>query len=307
MVQPEGWFKGDVANLDSVDIEGPLAAAKTPCCQYYTSAYSNAARAAKEKGDEAASDLYSFLAAITSFAPRFETGRQPYEPLFQIGDRRGLTPADLVAQDLDVIREIITRLKDPSLRARLLDVLWVGAKDYRAAGDAVNAYLQAGQRLDDAENWTHAVVCFHRALYLAAALGKSASFDEAAQVVLGCARRAATEPRGFFGCKIMELTLRFGIGDAAEFAPLAEAIACQAESTNEWRRARHYWRVAGDWWKLGKNSDGQAGARRAAAETYVSEAEGRLVGADRSGIVARAATLKGDRGASQDGRGTGPD
>ena len=77
MTQHEGWFKGDIAGIGSADIEGPLTSAKAPCCQHYMSAYGNAASAANERGDETAAELYSFLGAITSFFPRFDTPASP--------------------------------------------------------------------------------------------------------------------------------------------------------------------------------------------------------------------------------------
>lgn len=287
MTHPEGWFKGDIASIGSVDIEGPLPSAQAPCCQYYTSAYGNAARAAKEKGDDTAAEFYTLLSTVTSFLPCFDTPGQPYGPLFQMQDRRGLTPADLTPSDIGAIRKLANHVADPALKARLLDVIWVCAKDHVACGEAADEYLLAAQRLDNDENWVHAVENYQRSLYLAGVLGKSKErFDRVTEAIVESARRAGTEPRGFFCCKMLELLLRFKIGDPKEFGPIAETVARQAHSDGEWRRARHYWLVAADWRKREKDIDRERAARTSAAETHVSEARSKIGAADASGMAA---------------------
>lgn len=287
MTQPEGWFEGDIATIGALDIEGPLATAKSPCCQYYMSSYGNAAREAKEKGDEKAAGLYSFLGSVTSFLPRFDMPREPYGPWFQDGDRRGLTPADLPSSDIDAIREIAKHAKDPALLARLFDVIWERTKDHLACGEAAGAYLAAAQHLQDEEDSVHAVECLQRGLYLARRLGASKPlFQKAKNAAIETARTAGSETRGFFCCQMMELLLLFNLGDPGEFAPIAERIAAEAaESTKDLRRARHYWRVAAKWHKCANNIDRETTALKNAAETYISEADIRAVGNDPSGMV----------------------
>lgn len=294
MTQPEGWFEGDIATIGALDIEGPLATAKAPCCQYYMNAYGNAAREAKEKGDGTAAELYSFLGAVTSFLPRFDTPRQPYGSGFQIEDRRGLTPTDLSTSDIAAIREIAERAKDPALRARLFDVIWERTKDHLACGEAAGAYLAAAQHLLDEEDSVHAVECLHRGLYLAGRLGISKPlFEKARTVAIETTRMAGSETRGYFCCQLMELLLLFNIGDPGEFAAIAERIATEATSAKDMRRARHYWRVAAKWHKHANSADRATTALQNAAETYVSEADIRSRGSNPSGMVAAHLLSKG--------------
>lgn len=294
MTQPEGWFKGDIATIGAVDIEGPLATAKAPCCQYYMSSYGNAAREAQEKGDETAAELYSFLGSVTSFLLRFDTPREPYGPRFQDGDRRGLTPADLPASDIDAIREIAQHAKDPALLARLFDVIWEGTKDHLACEEAAGAYLEAAQHLQDEENWVHAVECFHRGIYLACLLGKSEDLYKRAEIcLLEATKEAAGEPRGLFCFRLMDLLMYFRIGDPKEFGPIALKIAEVLQIQKDLYRARPYWEIAAKWQGLAKNIEGKKAALLSAAETYVAEAESRLEGNSPSRIAAAHLLVQG--------------
>jgi len=114
------FFKGNLTKIGAVDIEAPLATAKTPCCDYYTSQYAKAAQIAEEKKDDVAASVYIFLQIITSFHPSFDTPHQPFRPLFQMEDRRGFIPSDLWPEDVAVIKELTKFAKDATLRSRRL-------------------------------------------------------------------------------------------------------------------------------------------------------------------------------------------
>jgi hypothetical protein len=109
---PEKIFKGDLTKIGAVDIEAPLATAKTSCCEYYMSQYANAAQNAEEKKDEVAASVYRFLQIITSFYPSFDTPHQPFRPFFQMEDRRGFIPSDLWPEDIAAIKELTKFAKD---------------------------------------------------------------------------------------------------------------------------------------------------------------------------------------------------
>src|SRR5438094_979967 len=134
-----GVFKGDVTLLASVDMEGPLAQAERPCCEYYMTAYGKVAQQAEEKGDANLAATYRFLQVLVGFHPSFDTPDQPFVPWFQMDGKRALIPSDLSAPDIQAVRELAKLTRDPSLRSRLFDVVWEFAKDHTACAEAAKA------------------------------------------------------------------------------------------------------------------------------------------------------------------------
>src|SRR5580765_1679757 len=119
MPASENVFKGDRTLIAKVDVDGPLAKAETPCCEYYMSTYGPAAQQAEESGDANSAQVYRFLQAITSFHPSFDTPAQPFVPFMQMEGRRGWIPSDLTPDDIEAVRELSKVTKDAALRARL--------------------------------------------------------------------------------------------------------------------------------------------------------------------------------------------
>lgn len=277
MSAPEKIFKGDLAKIGAVDIEAPLATAKTSCCDYYTSQYAKAAQIAEEKNDDVTASVYIFLQIITSFHPSFDTPHQPFRPLFQMEDRRGFIPSDLWPEDIAAIKELTKFAKDATLRSRLFDVLWELTKDHAACAEAAASYIQAGEKLNTAEEWIHAVTFYHRGLYLAAKLGSGKDlFKNAFESLLQATRKAAADTgEKFWCCRFMGLLISFGHGDPMEFAPIAASRAQKANDAGDYYTARPYWEIAADFYKLAKNSEAEKSARLSAAETHVSESEQR--------------------------------
>ena len=287
MSASNSWFKGDIASLAGIDVDGPLANAKEPSCEYFMTQYHVAAEQAEQKGDANLAAAYSFLQVITSFYHSFDTPDQPFVPWFQMEGKRGLIPSDLSETDMEAVRELAKLTKTPALRARLYDVLWERTKDHKACAEATLSYIEAAEQLNSDDNWLYASTCYQRALSLGAKLGREKEpYTKVTESLLNAARTAAKDPMGFRCCRMMELLIQSRTGEPTEFAPIAAACAIRAHDAGDMHTARCYRAVEADWHKLAKNPEAEKAARLAAGETYVEEAEKRASGADASAMAA---------------------
>jgi hypothetical protein len=274
MTDSKNVFTGDRALLVNVNIEGPLKDADRPSCKYFSSPYFNAAKHAEDTGDAQTAATYRFLSVLVGFQPSYDTPEQPYVPIMQWEGKRSLIPSDLTTDDIAALRELAPLAKDVALRSRLFDLVWELTKDHKACGLAAEAYVAAAERLDTPENWLHASTCYQRAVQLAAKLGRGKElFQKVAKSLQRATRASAGEQEAFRCCRYLRLIQRYGCGDAAVFAGIAEKIAQDASKADNPYKARAYWEVAADLRESAKDAGAATAARLAAGETYVIEAE----------------------------------
>jgi hypothetical protein len=289
-----GVFKGDIALLGGVNVDGPLAQAERPRCEYYMTSYGKAAQQAEERNDANLAATYRFLQVLVSFHLSFDTPDQPFVPWFQMEGKRALIPSDLSAPDVEAVRELVKLTKDPSLRARLFDVIWELTKDHTACGEAAKSYIEAAERLNNADDWTFTATCYHRGLHLAATLGPSKDlFKSARENLQKAAKEAGGDADGFRCCRLMELLFKFRGGDPVEFAAIAANCAARAKAKADHYTARAYYEAEADWHTLAKNPDAEKTARLAAGETYVEEAANRATGQNASALAAASILTNG--------------
>lgn len=291
MTIQENVFKGDATKLAGIDIDSPLAKAKTSTCEYYSQAYRQAANEAEESGEAQKAAVYRILQEIVGCRPSFDTPAQPFVPMLQMEGKRSFVPSDLTEPDIEVIRALAKLTTDPALRARLHDVLWELKKDHVAGAEAAECYAAAAEKLDVTGDWTFAVTSFKRALYLASRFGRNKPiFEDAAKTLEAAAKRAATSADAFHCCQLMHLMLPAGIGEPIGFAILASSIAATAKANGDIDKAKAYWEVEAEWQRRAKNPVAERTARLAAAEAGVADAEARVQGAGAS-FMAGAALL----------------
>jgi len=283
----ENSFKGDRALIHSVDVDGPLAQANAPCCDYYTITYVAAARQAEEHGDVNAAHVYRFLHLVTSFRLSFEAPTQPFVSFTHTDTWKGFLPSDLTPDDIAAIRELSKATKDPSLRSRLCDLLWVSTKDHKMCQEGAHSYIEAAERLNVPGQWTWSVECYRRGLSLAAKLGRKKDlFKTAVARVQQAARNAATDSEQFRCCYFLEILVQFACGDPSEFAEIAARQAQNAANAGNQYATRHYREVEAEFHKLSRNPAAEIAARLAAAETHVLESENRAKGPNASALSA---------------------
>lgn len=229
-----------------------------------------------------------FAAQITSMRLRRDEPSEPYGPMFQTGGGRSAAPADFPRETLKAVYPWAACLKDAELRARFLDVVWVQAKLFRAAKEAVPAYIVSAQSLFDPQHWTAYAERLERAIRLAASLGKPGAelIDSAFQEVLSVVRRLGGSDPLYLTLRLTQLLLEFRRGDGAELAEYTSKAARMAEESGDFWRANGYFNATADCYRAAHQPDEEAKYRRAAAESLAKEAEAALSQPGRGAIAA---------------------
>ncbi|MGH8092704.1 MAG: DUF4209 domain-containing protein [Chthoniobacterales bacterium] len=258
--------------IPDVDIELPIQGVENRCCQEYDDAYF---KAAKETKDENIKALFQSLGIICSFYPQYGNVAEPYRAAMIEHDRRTAIPSDLTGADIQTVEHFLSVAKDPALRARFADVLWLQKKSaHLAARAAVTDYLSSACDSLKPKGWLYAVEAYQRALQLAAKFGrKNEPYAEAQAAVLQAVENPVVKGERFLACHLLSLIRDFRIGDPIKMADVANSHAQKAASANDPRRERSYLLLQSDFYHLADEPSKATATKIAAAETHIVEAE----------------------------------
>ena len=243
-------------------------------CYIYDSKYFARAKEAEAAGNEKAQEIYTLLGAITSLHLRAENKDEPFGPVLVMQNGRSAIVDDISKEHLIELREIVGEVKDPDLRARIADVIWIRLKDHKVAGIAIDAYLESASKLENPEMWPPSFERIERAFRLATQLGKGADYwSKVIQYIEGLlAKNDGNDPK-FLSSRLMELLLEQRQGDPTKYAALSEKVAKAAEADGNYYKARAYWEVKASWEALSGSAEAENQSKVYAAETYVKESE----------------------------------
>jgi hypothetical protein len=73
------------------------------------------------------------LVQLSSFMLRSDSHDEPFGPIAVFRDSRSAIIEDITGPYLDTLKDIVPTIKDPEMRARISDVLWVTKRDFRMA------------------------------------------------------------------------------------------------------------------------------------------------------------------------------
>ena len=256
-------------------------------CLAYSRLFFAKAREGEAGGDQKRQELFTLLGAITSFMLKSDSKDEPFGPLAVFRNSRSAILDDLQDLHLDALKEIVADIKDPEMRARIADVLWVTRRDFRMAELAVEAYLESAKNLENPENWPKCVDRIERATRIAVSLGsRNVSSSLVFSHIEGVLDTYRGEDALFLSAKMMELLLEFGQGDPTKYATLSAKAASRAETESNWHRARTYWEIEARWHQKQTDPEKRREALVNAAETYFKEGEAALKRSPPSFMVA---------------------
>ena len=184
-----------------------------------------------------------------------------------------MIPQDLTDAEVTAIKEFYHSVGDPELRARLADVSWLRDRDHLAAQDAVIAYLESANRLENPDGWYLSYQRVERALQLALLLNNEKLVDEVVGQIERILERYKGEDPKFFSEKLMSLLVEVRRGDSDRYTEFAMKAARRAEDEKDFYRAERYWSIAARWRHLVGDADGERKFRELAAETFVKWAD----------------------------------
>lgn len=271
--QPHGRPRATLDDFGAVDWQAAVAGVPFRRLYEYAGRFNDLAKEASAAGKAREAAVYQSLADVCWLVLREDSPEDPFAPFMVSPAFRTGGIEDLSSETVAACSAFASQVNDPKLRARLADVAWVRARDYQAGKLAVASYLVLAEPIEPA-NWPEQLSSIERALAIALQFGRgNQELGQVARFIEALIRRYHATDEGFLCAKLMELLLAFGGVDAAEFAHLAESLACRALSAKDFHRSREYWSLAADWASRAKNPEQRRFFLQQLGESYVSEAE----------------------------------
>src|ERR1017187_4642898 len=127
-------FNVTLAEITNYDWEAVLTEAERPVCPLFATRLFQKSTQLKEVGDEKGERVYRFLGMVASPNLRPDNVESPFT---------GFGVDNISDSSLDVLSNLLPLTRDPAMRARFGDLLWVKHKspkpDYKAAKVAAQA------------------------------------------------------------------------------------------------------------------------------------------------------------------------
>jgi len=268
-----------------------IAGCDKELCQSFATAFFNAAKQAKEEGNNSLYQVYLLLHAVCGLWLRPEDKSTPFAPIWQGADgSRSVDISDFSESHIVKLKEILPEIAEPELQSRIGDVIWTYQHNgnFLIAEAAVDAYLQTGEKLLSSDDYFYGVEHIARAIHLAVSLGRdSRKFSEVVSKIEGLISTHSPTFQPFIG-ELLDLLITYRQGKVKENASIAESYAEKYQKTGELHLARNYWNAAARWHRIEENIDAERACLVNEAECYVSESESSLnqSGGMRSSIAA---------------------
>jgi hypothetical protein len=131
--------------------------------------------------------------------------------------------------------QMVGEVESADLRARVLDLAWLARVcDHTQVPIAVASYMASADEQFDPRQWLHAFTRIQRAVTLAASMGRQQQlFAGTVEEVEKRLDSAGLDDPLWLTHRLMELLLRFQVGDAARWAEFAHQIAQRARKRYE--------------------------------------------------------------------------
>ena len=248
------------------------------------SAFYEAAKHVTDEGRQAHGKVLCVLADACSMRLSPASANEPFKPFLR-SQNGWPTPDDLSETDIALFAEIVGTIDNPWLKARLADLVWLIRRDFQFALMAIDSYRSIPL---DTETWLpYGEKCWQRAIDLAFMLGARERLAEMEASIFEVFR-SATKQDGFLGFWLADLLKSndLGVEYATTIATKLETLAREFEHDGELHRAREYFRVAADWFKISGDNAKSHAMTVEVAEGWAKEAVARLSSDDPSHLVA---------------------
>ena len=271
-----------ISEFDNCAWQETIEAAETKECLVYSELFAAKAREAQAVGNERAQNALTVLWIATSFRLNDPANNgNPFCPLARGVGIRFLDIDDFTDEHLEVFGQLIPKIEDPELRARIADIVWVRKRGYQVAEQAVRAYLESARNLEDPARWPYPRSPVEERVERAVALSvlhkrSTETFNRFVAHIEDVLDRHKDFDPSYLSINLMEILLERGEGDSAKYSQLAERHALSTQNDEDWEKPRKYWELQARWLKLAKDENGSRAARIKAAEVYVHAAEARL-------------------------------
>lgn len=263
-------------DFKATDIEAPIHGSRHVDCLSLGRLYKASASDQEECGSEGSYRVYGMLSSILYTTLKLQDISEPYSRAYDPDGFKSMIPSDLRGEQSDILRELVTCIWNPGLRARMADIVWLNNKK-RAdmAREAVMAYCQIVQDVLEGKAQFHkenlaasskeGCKMLYRACRIAHETGWNGSESSYLKDLVEKVTRHAVDQEhisGFFN--IGEIALQFRIGDPGGIATNAEYFA---------KSGKYHPYLSSKLWDLAASAHQQVGNEEERYRCLVSKAE----------------------------------
>lgn len=242
-------------------------------CHNYNDIFSKIRVELSKKQDVRGEAVFSLLSAVSQFHFKPESPTEPFAPLFEFHNSRGLVPEDFTENNLKSLEVFFGLVKDNELLARVSDILWIRRRNHKIAKQAVVSYLESAKVLEDPQSWTLGTERIERALRIAATLRDKNLLALVFEHIETTLKKYDGNDPLFFSSKLMDLLLEFKRGNTDDYIKICQKISKRALIDSDWDKARTYLELESKWHGMAGNSKEREEALLKEAEAYVSQAK----------------------------------
>ena len=207
------------------------------------------------------------MITLTSYHSDPDHPTEPFKPRFQFEDRRGLIPSDMLEEQVDVLANVASGIRNAGLRGRIADVVWFVQRRRTVSAElAVNSYcdcidqVRTGQATFAFED--HSAWGWH-AKELAV---RSARISLATQWRMGASARLKTLVADLVSeayenahhddfVRMVGVDIAYGFTSPADLAVRAENLATQQEVADSTETRRSLWKSAARCHRANRDED----------------------------------------------------
>lgn len=259
--------------LDRFDWNGMINTSLEKKCAFYPDLLRNKASQMKEEGEGGAARALELLAdlAMMRFVPGEKT--DPYQPVFRYQGKRSMVPSDLTQNELKFLTDLIPKIEDPELKARIADVVWLGTRNYGCAQTAVESFLRSAKNLEKTEEWSFVSQRLERAFHLAKSIRNIPLSERVKDQIDDLIQNRMDQGDLYSVGYLMGILVESRSGNPVKYANMAMVLAENAEKANDFDTAKRMWNMSSTWWQFEGKKDEARTARLRSVETNVRKAD----------------------------------
>ena len=253
------------------------------------SALSDAEKQAFDEDRKTHGKVLWLLSGACSMMLSPESVNEPFKPMAVFNNQRTMIPDDLSEVDVTFFAQVVDKIGDLWLKARLADLVWLvkSPRDVKYALIAIDSYRSIPF---DPETWTHDILnCWKRAICLARMIRTTAG-DRLAKMEASVMETflSLTKSNDSVCLDLANLLKATGLGTshALVIAEKLEGLGKELDGKTSHFIVREYFRASSDWFKIAKEDSKSIEMMVAEADNWVAEANSRISSDEPSHMVA---------------------
>ncbi|MGH1461174.1 MAG: DUF7380 domain-containing protein [Neptuniibacter sp.] len=259
--------------LEDLDVNSLVGSFEKSSYRDYSSKFK---KLAESSSDPSHHKIWQILNAVSSYHFRPEDRNEPYGPLCQFEGKRSAIPADLSADELEILKALSEIISELFIKARIFDVLWLRLRQPQYALGAVSSFLELCSELETEQNWHVLEDCIQRTVRLSVIFGrkKESLFSTVSKYIEDQINDSkGHSERQWHLLNMLEAAIDYGIGDIGLNYQNSISLAAQFEIEFDWSHSQAAWEAAITAAKMKKSTTDRITAEKGYAESLASQAQ----------------------------------